>query len=198
MADSPSFSPIMLWSAFSSVHSSSYSTKIHLTLTASSSISFYFLFVRLWLYTSPSWLEECILFLIESYSEHICLYKISALGFALPSPWASTSTLCWSECSVIQTEGRLEGFVCVYVCWIPPIHQTEAHNAFFTVSLSFCLSGSHLLFCLIAFRVAPGLLLTVFYSSLAHLIWSPPRHNNVVWEKLEDAAHCLDPFYRAE
>lgn len=67
--------------------------------------------VPLWLYASPTWLEECILFLIKCYSELISLYKISALGFALLSLWACTSTL-----------------ICVI--------QTHTYTAFFTVSPS--------------------------------------------------------------
>lgn len=123
------------------------------------------------------WWRVFFLFLIESYSERICLYKIPALGFGPPSPWASASTLCWSKCSVIQTEGRLEGFVCAYVCWILPVDESLLY-----VFPPLSLSGLCLLFCLIAFWVnPPGLLLSVFYSSRAHLIRSPRRHSNIGW-----------------
>lgn len=138
------------------------------------------------------WWRVFFLFLIESYSERICLYKIPALGFGPPSPWASASTLCWSKCSVIQTEGRLEGFVCAYVCWILPVDESLLY-----VSPPLSLSqGCVYYFVSLLFELTL-LVFCSLYFTVVGLIWFDLLAGTVILvrEKVEDTAHCLDLLY---
>lgn len=121
----------------------SYMNKIHRTVTASV-YSFSRLLLRL--HTSPGSLASSSLAVIESYSEQICLYKISALGFAPLSPRASNihTVLIWVR---RNPNWRQTALLCVCKgLWNSANGSDKTRCFLYCIAFSFCQGQSDFFF----------------------------------------------------
>lgn len=77
--------------------------------------------------------------------------------------------------------------VSICVCWIVPMDQSESHTSFFVPSLSLLQGHIYYLVSLLFWICTSGLLLTVFYSCVAHFLLPG---TNLLFRESRNRTYC--------